>query len=625
MAEAQPQWQQLQDQLLPLLECSIFRLMPMARPHRPLSVADFPCGKDERSSSSAASPWKHLGTESFRQGNYWLAAYYYTRWLELTDLSDKDKAVAYSNRAACFAKVKDFEASLADAQYAKELYPSWARPWARLGVAAEGMEDSKAAFQAYRRAVELEPSAQHMALLAAAAAAVEGIDAKAEKAKGDAAFSSKPPEFGEAIAAYTVAIAGHPAAVPMEELEALAEQEQKLMGSGNRINAEEQFRQAAKNLQEATASKDTLEVSVLYGNRAAALCHLQCWTAAVQDARMAARLQQSAKARCRLGVALLGAGQPEDAYTEFAWALAIDSHYALARSGLEACLSAIPKWRSREAQRRWRLSQDSGRPRAFTKVWMISDLHCDQKGNAEWCQVLDDAEFQEDVLIVAGNVAETYRAVIQSLKVLRGKFRRVFYVPGNRDLALNASEVRTSRFPDSIAKLLALLKACEEIEVDVLPAAIGQDVYVVPLFSWYNAEFDKRSRPDPNIGFDSQCVWPLDQHQLWKWMLKLNEAHLHVYRGTVLTVSHFLPLTTLPFDAAGKQAQAMGCEEIEDQLRKVRSSAHVYGHSTIRSLQVHGGTTFGNHALGLVTDENEVPAGPRLLFDGAKGVVKSSA
>lgn len=340
---------------------------------------------------------------------------------------------------------------------------------------------------------------------------------------------------------------------------------------------------------------------------------------------MAARLQQSAKARCRLGVALLGAGQPEDAYTEFAWALAIDSHYALARSGLEACLSAIPKWKSREAQRRWRLSQDSGRPRAFTKVWMISDLHCDQKGNAEWCQLLDDAEFQEDVLIVAGNVAETYRAVIQSLKVLRGKFRRVFYVPGNRDLALNASEVRTSRFPDSIAKLLALLKACEEIEVDVLPAAIGQDVYVVPLFSWYNAEFDKRSRPDPNIGFDSQCVWPLDQHQLWKWMLKLNEAHLHVYRGTVLTVSHFLPLTTLPFDVAGKQAQAMGCEEIEDQLREVRSSAHVYGHSTIRSLQVHGGTTFGNHALGLVTDENEVPAGPRLLFDGAKGVVKSSA
>lgn len=53
--------------------------------------------------------------------------------------------------------------------------------------------------------------------------------------------------------------------------------------------------------------------------------------------------------------------------------------------------------------------------------------------------------------------------------------------------------------------------------------------------------------PDPNLGFDAQCawdldnptgdsealfdlpicyteVWPLDQQQLWKWMLKLNEA-----------------------------------------------------------------------------------------------------
>eukprot|EP00913_Durusdinium_trenchii_P004356 g4038.t1 len=84
----------------------------------------------------------------------------------------------------------------------------------------------------------------------------------------------------------------------------------------------------------------------------------------------------------------------------------------------------------------------------------------------------------------------------------------------------------------------------------------GEDVYVVPLFSWYSAEFDKRSRPDPNVGFDAQCVWPLDHHQLWKWMLKLNEAHLRLpYRGTVLTTSHFVPLTTLPYDSTGALAE----------------------------------------------------------------------
>jgi len=564
--------------------------------------------------------WKQLGTQSFRQGDFWLAASYYTRWLEeVTEASDQ--AVAYSNRAACFAKVQDFEASKADALQAKELLPSWSRPWARLGMAAEGMEDSHEAFTAYYRAVELNPSPEHLAALAKV---VKDGDAEAEKRKGDAAFSSKPPDFRAAIASYTVALALHPAAIPIKELEALAVQEKELIGTEHRITAEEKFREATEALQKASASQNVSEVAVLYGNRAAALCQLCCWTAAVQDARMAARMQQqSAKARCRLGVALLGAGQPEEAYAEFAWAFALDGH-STARKGLEACLTSIPKWTSQKDRRHQNLSRDVGRPKAFTKVWMISDLQYDHKANAEWCQALDDAIFQEDVLIVAGNVAETFRNVLRALEVLKEKFRRVFYVPGNKDLALNASEVRTSRFPDSVAKLLALLKACEDIGVDVFPASIGQDVYVVPLFSWYTADFDKRSRPDPNLGFDAQCVWPLDQQQLWKWMLKLNEAHLRLpYRGTVLTFSHFLPLTNLPFDASGKQAQAMGCEEIEDQLRRVRSSAHVYGHSSMRSLQVHGGTTFANHALGMVDESEDVPEGPRLLFDGANGVLKS--
>ncbi|CAK8991410.1 Hsp70-Hsp90 organizing protein 3 (AtHop3) [Durusdinium trenchii] len=622
--EAQPQWSELQEKLLPLLECSIFQLLQAARGHQPLCVADFPARNLRSDPSPAGLPWKQLGTEAFRQGDFWLAANYYSKWLE--DLVEpSEKAIAHSNRAACFAKVKDFEGSMADAQAAKELRPTWARVWSRLGIAAEGLQDLKEAIQAYRHAVELDPSPEHLEALGAVAVHFDG-EADVEKTNGDAAFAATPPNFGLATAFYTVAIALHPAAVPMKELEALASKEKNLLESENRINAEEKFREAVEELRQATASKDVSEVAALYGNRAAALCHLRRWSPAVQDARMAVRLQRdSAKARCRLGVALLGAGLPEEAYVEFAWALAIDSHYSSARSGLEACLTSIPKWRSRMAQRSERLLQDRGRPRAFAKVWLISDLYYDHKANAEWCQDLDDSQFQDDVLIVAGNVADTLRSVMRGLKALKEKFRRVFYVPGNRDLALNASEVRTARFPDSIAKFLALLSACEEIGVEVFPGAVGQDVYVVPLFSWYSAEFDKRSRPDPNVGFDAQCVWPLDHHQLWKWMLKLNEAHLRLpYRGTVLTTSHFVPLTTLPYDSTGKQAQAMGCEEIEDQVRILRSSAHAYGHSSMRSLQVHGGTAFANHALGIASDENEVPERPLLLFDGANGVVKGN-
>ncbi|CAE7249836.1 sti1 [Symbiodinium necroappetens] len=409
-------------------------------------------------------------------------------------------------------------------------------------------------------------------------------------------------------------------------MEAFARKEEELVDAESRINAEENFREATKKVQQATSSEDIFNLAALYANRAAAppskLCYLKSWDAArtffsaVQDAQMAAQLQREwPKARCRLGVSLLGAGRPEEAYVQFAWALAFDSHSAVARQGLEACLTAIPRWRHRRAAHSRRLEKDRVRPRDSTKVWVVSDLYFDAKSNAEWCNALDDAKFQDDVLIVAGNVADTLQSIIRGLKVLRSKFHRLFYVPGNRDLALNASEVRTARFPDSIAKLLGLLAACDQIGVDMFPAAISQDVYVVPLHSWYNAEFDKKSRPDPNHGFDAQCVWPLDPNQLWKWMLKLNEVFLKPLQGTVLTCSHFVPLTTLPFDGLGKQAQAMGCEEIEDQLRRVRSAGHAYGHASIRTCQVHGGVTFVNHALGLLEDSEAVPS-PRLLFNG---------
>ncbi|CAE7468321.1 sti1 [Symbiodinium sp. CCMP2592] len=614
--EAEADWKQLEETLLPLLEASIFQLMPAARSQKPLCIADFAAAATSAASEAAGSaPWRRLGAASFRRSDFWLAAHYYTRWM--VDVgSDPEQAVALSNRAACFAKVGDFLGSLEDARAAKELRPDWARTWARVGFAAQnlGQDYLEEAFQAYRQAVELDPSRDNLQGLAQVALELFSGRQAEEYAQGNASWASE--SFGQAVACYTIALATHPAKLPVAEMEAFARKEEELVDAESRINAEENFREATKKVQQATSSEDMFNLAALYANRAAALCHLRCWDAAVQDAQMAAQLQREwPKARCRLGVSLLGAGRPEEAYVQFAWALAFDSHSAVARQGLEACLTAIPRWRHRRAAQSRRLEKDRIRPRDSTKVWVVSDLYFDAKSNAEWCNALDDAKFQDDVLIVAGNVADTLHSIIRGLKVLRSKFHRLFYVPGNRDLALNASEVRTARFPDSIAKLLGLLAACDQIGVDMFPAAISQDVYVVPLHSWYNAEFDKKSRPDPNHGFDAQCVWPLDPNQLWKWMLKLNEVFLKPLQGTVLTCSHFVPLTTLPFDGLGKQAQAMGCEEIEDQLRRVRSAGHAYGHASIRTCQVHGGVTFLNHALGVLEDSEAVPS-PRLLFDG---------
>ncbi|CAJ1432875.1 unnamed protein product, partial [Effrenium voratum] len=303
-------WQQLLSQLGPLLQQSIFRLMPSARIHVPRCLGDFAAPLSERTTSLEPVPWKRLGTEAFRQGDFWLAAHYYSRWME--DIADdSEKAVAFSNRAACLAKVGDFDGASADAQAAKELAQSWARPWARLGFAALQRQALAESLEAYRRAVALEPCLANLEGLLQAARAAEMADDEEEKRKGDAAFSMKPAQLGTAVACYTVALAHAAAKLPVKEVEALATSERRLLEAENRISAEESFRQAAQDLQK--ASQSTAALAALYGNRSAALCHMKFWSEAVQDARIAAKLQQSsAKARCRLGVALLGAGKVED-------------------------------------------------------------------------------------------------------------------------------------------------------------------------------------------------------------------------------------------------------------------------------------------------------------------------
>ena len=77
------------------------------------------------------------------------------------------------------------------------------------------------------------------------------------------------------------------------------------------------------------------------------------------------------------------------------------------------------------------------RPLGSTRIFSISDVHFDQKGNEGWVWAIDDFAFQDDVLIVAGNVAESYVGIMRGLSALMSKFRRVFYVPGNHEMWLS--------------------------------------------------------------------------------------------------------------------------------------------------------------------------------------------
>ena len=131
-------------------------------------------------------------------------------------------------------------------------------------------------------------------------------------------------------------------------------------------------------------------------------------------------------------------------------------------SGRESTLRALCAFESaRNVRRHERFARDAERPPA--RVFAVSDVHYDHPGAREWASALSRSAYQDDVLIVAGDVGDTYQAVRLCLRAFRAVFRRVFYVPGNHDLWIRPKGMHSDEprmFADSIAKLLALWQMC---------------------------------------------------------------------------------------------------------------------------------------------------------------------
>mmetsp|Transcript_21290 Transcript_21290/g.39471 ORF Transcript_21290/g.39471 Transcript_21290/m.39471 type:complete len:1440 (+) Transcript_21290:135-4454(+) len=547
------------------------------------ALAD-PEAKESREEELSASIWKLKAQKAFKRGDYYLAQDFYSReilCLEREPDNSEALGVAFSNRSACFVKVRHFPDALADAKKAAELRPKWGRAWSRVGAAAACLASvigTAEANNAWLKAVEIDPCAAHIDGLAAAVKLERQHPdtAHGDKEKGNEAARLK--EWGKAIATYTVGIAKLPPS-PKATIDV------KVLGK--------------------KAAEDEYELlrTLIYSNRSAALAKVKAWELAAKDAEKAIESKEDVpQAHCRLGVALLGCGRNEEAYTAFAKALQLsDNKLISARKGREVSMSLIKMWESPSAlRRRNRFLRDSHRPSNSTKIFCLSDIHYDHGNNDEWIHNINSTKFLDDVLIVAGNVADTRRNTIRCLQTLRAKFRRVFYVAGNHELWIHPSE--KSKYPDSFCKLWSLIEGCDEIGVDTFPACVCQGVFIVPLLSWYNSGFDvKDPFPNPKLEPDKYCKWPIDPDaQVWRYMLALNREHLgKPYHGTVISFSHFVPRLSCPlWRGEGGLKKMSGCLELDEQVRDVRSVLHVYGHTHLRSVKVDEGVTYLHQHLG---------------------------
>ncbi|KAJ1445522.1 hypothetical protein M885DRAFT_626101 [Pelagophyceae sp. CCMP2097] len=245
---------------------------------------------------------------------------------------------------------------------------------------------------------------------------------------------------------------------------------------------------------------------------------------------------------------------------------------------------------------------------AAPRIWCVSDLHVDASRNRHWLDLLPARP--EDAIIVAGDVATSLKLVEAALRLLKTKFRHIFFVPGNHELWVRLDEPPRR---DSVEKFFAVLKLCDDLGVHTSPAYVG-DVLVVPLFSWY-----KRDAALGEAGalelFDAACDWPwrdcssLDG-RVADFMLALNEGALAWIEAEkkagkaaeIVAFSHFVPHVTALFPGFTRFRHVMGCAELDSQLARLSPRMHVFGHSHVNVDEILRGTRFVQQALGHPSD-----------------------
>jgi predicted phosphodiesterase len=233
------------------------------------------------------------------------------------------------------------------------------------------------------------------------------------------------------------------------------------------------------------------------------------------------------------------------------------------------------------------------------RIYAVSDLHTDIRANREALERAPMGGHRDDVLIVAGDVADAEPVVRDTLQLLASRFREVFFVPGNHELWVRG-EPR-----DSMEKFRAILRVCDQAGVRTSPARVG-GTWIVPLFSWYDPSFDVKGE-----GVEAELEawadryftrWPVGVDRVDEAFLGMNEPHVRRYDAPVVTFSHFVPrpelvpsVQYLRFRGLPLVAGSLG---IETQIRRIQPAVHVFGHTHIPSDKVLDGVRYvQNHFL----------------------------
>lgn len=234
------------------------------------------------------------------------------------------------------------------------------------------------------------------------------------------------------------------------------------------------------------------------------------------------------------------------------------------------------------------------------RIFAVSDIHIDYETNAKWVADLSLADYQDDVLILAGDVSDTRRLLEWCLATLVKRFRKVLFVPGNHDLWV----VREDKGKDSMQKFGEVSALVESSGASMQPF-FAPGVTMIPLLGWYDYSFGEPSDELRSMWMDYRaCRWPdgYTEQSIAAYFGAFNDRHARPAAGKVITYSHFLPrIDVMPgaIPAAGRLLYPiLGSTQLELQLRRLNANIHVYGHSHVNRHVTIDGVTYINNAFG---------------------------
>lgn len=232
-------------------------------------------------------------------------------------------------------------------------------------------------------------------------------------------------------------------------------------------------------------------------------------------------------------------------------------------------------------------------------IYAISDLHTDNRENRELIESITMSDYQNDTLIVAGDISNNLKVMETTFSLLTTRFKQIFFVPGNHEFWVSKET------ENSLIKFEQILSLCDDLGIHTRPKIV-EGASVVPLFSWYESAFypagNRNAKELEGWGDYHLCKWPSTRgFDPCKHFVGLNKSNIRPYDRPVISFSHFVPRLELipPLNMLFFKSLPIvsGSVKIEEMVRTLGSRVHVFGHTHINVDRTINGVRYLQNAL----------------------------